>query len=469
MRQKLFLSLVFCLLSNSACSSFDKKPVAADADSPTVSSSVKPSETVSSPPATEAAPTAEEKNLLSLASGAILLKHPPSFGFWSVKLVDGSDDFWISPGGKGQNQVFVVAMPAETVFKSFSFTKGDDYYGEGSSAKDILVEVSNNDAKSGYQKVLETSLPIDVEAKQKFPVTAELPARFVRLTVKNSHKNPENVSIAEFRGYGTQKPEKLPEGLSGVYHPLNHIGDTDTTVSNEGEYRFLTEAEAKQERSDYSISLKQEGTQIFGCIGAGDNYFSGGIEGNVAQTSWINNLDEKPKKGVMSFSPDGKYMAYFQLNEENGFEDYKVYQKIDNAPAPCAAVKGFGEGDTAKNQIAEDLSDDGRAVIYGINFDFNSDKLRDESKLVLNKIAAILKENADWKMKIEGHTDNIGGENYNAALSEKRAAAVKNYLVGAGIDAARLSSKGLGLSVPIAPNENEVGRAKNRRVELVKE
>ena len=87
----------------------------------------------------------------------------------------------------------------------------------------------------------------------------------------------------------------------------------------------------------------------------------------------------------------------------------------------------------------------------------------------MDKIVALLKEKSDWEMSIEGHTDNGGGDVFNQTLSEKRAAAVKNYLTNAGIDASRLSSSGLGLSKPLAPNETEAGRAQNRRVELVKQ
>ena len=110
----------------------------------------------------------------------------------------------------------------------------------------------------------------------------------------------------------------------------------------------------------------------------------------------------------------------------------------------------------------------GRATVYGINFDTGSDVIKPESKTVLDEITALLKENKDWKMTVEGHTDNVGGADYNQNLSEKRAAAVKDFLVEAGIEAARLNSAGFGMSKPVASNESSFGRAQNRRVELVK-
>jgi OmpA-OmpF porin, OOP family len=128
-----------------------------------------------------------------------------------------------------------------------------------------------------------------------------------------------------------------------------------------------------------------------------------------------------------------------------------------------------GSNDAAKNKLAESLEKSGRAVLYGINFDFNSDVIRGESRPTLEKVVAILKEKPDWRLTVEGHTDNIGGEAFNQTLSDKRAAAVKNYLTAAGIEPSRLNAVGLGLSQPVAGNETEAGRAQNRRVELLKQ
>ena len=94
--------------------------------------------------------------------------------------------------------------------------------------------------------------------------------------------------------------------------------------------------------------------------------------------------------------------------------------------------------------------------------------IRPESKNVLEQITALLKENAEWKMTVDGHTDNVGGETFNQNLSDKRAKAVKDYFIKSGIGAERLQAVGKGLAAPVASNENEIGKAQNRRVELVK-
>jgi outer membrane protein OmpA-like peptidoglycan-associated protein len=104
-------------------------------------------------------------------------------------------------------------------------------------------------------------------------------------------------------------------------------------------------------------------------------------------------------------------------------------------------------------------------VMYRINFDFGSDGINDESKRTLAKIVVAMKANPDWRVAIEGHTDAQGTPDYNRALSERRAQAVKAYLQSAGIAPRRLSAVGFGASRPMAPNE-ALGNVLNRRVEF---
>jgi outer membrane protein OmpA-like peptidoglycan-associated protein len=127
-----------------------------------------------------------------------------------------------------------------------------------------------------------------------------------------------------------------------------------------------------------------------------------------------------------------------------------------------------GAGGTA-NTIEESLARTGRADIYSIYFAFNSDQIREESEPTLQEIAEVLRRHPDWKLAIEGHTDNIDSDAYNLQLSQRRAAAVKNALVsGRGVAATRLATSGFGESRPKDTNDTLEGRARNRRVELVR-
>jgi len=151
--------------------------------------------------------------------------------------------------------------------------------------------------------------------------------------------------------------------------------------------------------------------------------------------------------------------------------------KISYPPAPDGSAGtgagsggGGGAGTGPGQQIEQQLQEKGQAEVYGIYFDFASDKIKPESEPVLKEIADALGHNPTWKLRVEGHTDNVGGDQYNLDLSQRRAEAVKQAL-GARyhIVADRLTPQGFGASHPKEPNDTLAGRARNRRVELVRE
>jgi OOP family OmpA-OmpF porin len=120
-------------------------------------------------------------------------------------------------------------------------------------------------------------------------------------------------------------------------------------------------------------------------------------------------------------------------------------------------------------KLYDALAEKGRVATQGIYFDTGSDAIRQESAPTLKEIGTMLKDHPELKLTIEGHTDNVGKPESNQALSEKRAAAVRQYLIdNYQVDAARLEAKGLGQTKPVGPNDTAEGRQQNRRVELVK-
>ena len=121
---------------------------------------------------------------------------------------------------------------------------------------------------------------------------------------------------------------------------------------------------------------------------------------------------------------------------------------------PGAEVERVGEG--IKVTLNENT----------VNFDFNSANLTTLAKTNLDKLITVLKNNPDTNINIYGHTDSIGSDAVNLRISSQRAEAVKNYLVANGISASRMFTEGLGKSSPIASNDTDAGRAKNRRVEF---
>lgn len=121
-------------------------------------------------------------------------------------------------------------------------------------------------------------------------------------------------------------------------------------------------------------------------------------------------------------------------------------------------------------KVGNDIRATGHAAIYGIYFDTAKATIKPESAKAIEEVAKLLKTDATLKVYVVGHTDNVGGVDSNLKLSQERAEAVVQDLVRVhGIAAARLKSHGCGLFAPMASNDSEDGRAKNRRVELVKQ
>ncbi len=119
-------------------------------------------------------------------------------------------------------------------------------------------------------------------------------------------------------------------------------------------------------------------------------------------------------------------------------------------------------------QLKEALDKDGRVILYGILFDLDKATLKPESDKQLQYVVALLLDDTGLKLEIQGHTDDQGSPEYNIDLSQRRAETVQQYLQLFGVAQERLKPKGYGEDQPVAPNTTEEGRAKNRRVELVK-
>jgi OOP family OmpA-OmpF porin len=131
-------------------------------------------------------------------------------------------------------------------------------------------------------------------------------------------------------------------------------------------------------------------------------------------------------------------------------------------------MRGFRFAEGGKT-LKQQLDETGRIITHGILFESGSDRIKAESYKTLADIGQLLTENPGLRLSIQGHTDSDGAEDYNLALSERRANSVRTYLMETyKIDADRLETKGLGETMPIDTNDTPEGKANNRRVELVK-
>jgi outer membrane protein OmpA-like peptidoglycan-associated protein len=104
--------------------------------------------------------------------------------------------------------------------------------------------------------------------------------------------------------------------------------------------------------------------------------------------------------------------------------------------------------------------------LRGVNFDFDRAEIRPASRPILDQAAARLRECGGERLQVEGHTDSIGADAYNQDLSDRRARAVRDYLVSKGVNGGRITARGFGESKPISTNDTPEGRFLNRRVEV---
>jgi outer membrane protein OmpA-like peptidoglycan-associated protein len=185
------------------------------------------------------------------------------------------------------------------------------------------------------------------------------------------------------------------------------------------------------------------------------------------------------------FKPGQKYHVAFWIQKQR-VRMYVNENKVLDAPRAFLAgyvynifrIETSDEAQPmlARFRIATGLPDlrnklltTGKYISYGIQFDVNSDELKPESEGTLREIAQVLKDNPTLRIKIVGHTDSDGDNSSNLDLSKLRASSVKNALnTTYGIDNKRMETDGKGETQPLAPNDNSINKAKNRRVEFIK-
>jgi len=198
------------------------------------------------------------------------------------------------------------------------------------------------------------------------------------------------------------------------------------------------------------VTLVQNGAVVTGCYDDGSP-LEGTVSGNILKATGIGAGDGVVSHFILGITDEGEVRG---VRSTNG--------------APFALYAGAAaQGRRVECPEAPQPRLGCGSVIQGFKFDFDSAVLRPESDLILAMLAEGLSHERGTAISIEGHTSAEGDESYNQGLSERRAQAVVDGLVALGVDPARLSAAGFGEGRPIASNDDENGRAMNRRVEVV--
>ena len=388
--------------------------------------------------------SAAETNLLSWGAGALVVKAPPSYsetGAWSPEslLDELPTTGWATPAGDITPKVFVFELAVQSEITSLSFDTASVESPER-GAKNVKVEISDR-IDGGFSNIITETLG-KVRDNQKFWLKKPASGRYLRLTIVNNWGDPKYAELMSFNAYGKPLAKRILPDNSGAFS------------SNYGNFR-----------------MQQTGSAVNGCYEHNNGMIeNGGFDGRVLRFTWTEGEIAGARHGgpaMLIFADDGRSFTGHWWNDGNAngppsgiWEGKRISEQIGF----CPHWKPGGG-----NAVVDQLKSEGRARLYGILFDTDSDKLKDESKPTLDALIAAARTQPSWSFVIEGHTDNVGGDPRNQALSEKRALSVKAYLVAAGVDAKRLTTKGFGASKPVASNDTELGRSQNRRVEIVKQ
>ena len=195
---------------------------------------------------------------------------------------------------------------------------------------------------------------------------------------------------------------------------------------------------------------------------------SGQPPGQVSEYAFNNPTDQHFLSARRGGGPGDAWISVYvatggsSLHKETFGRAIVLVDLVESAPMDAKMIT------VDASAMAKDLAANGHVALYGILFDTDKSDIKPESAATIAEIAKFLRQQPTAKLYVVGHTDNVGGYDYNIALSQRRAAAVVTALGSShGVSAARLKAAGTGPLAPVAPNETEAGRARNRRVELV--
>lgn len=330
----------------------------------------------------------------------------------------------------------IYKLPANTTFDRFAVPGVIERPGNVTFIKSVVVSGSLEGPHEGYQVLasfeLETHGP-DEEFTELVPAVST-PVRWVKvyfeggINIEEGDEGKTNLWFSELIGNGTQEVQPLSTAFDGVW---------DLRLTERTDIRGKP------------LELRQDGTTITGCHG--DVRIQGTVNGAIARAVGDDLHRRAPSAFIFVADEDGSIQASVSVNNSR-FGARTAVVDPDLTTTPCSEAP------------AEPAACGASAYV---NFEVNSAAILPESEQVLSDLYRRLVAEEAGKVTIEGHTSTEGSTDYNQELSERRAQAVVDDLVGRGFDAANISAVGKGESEPLIPSDSdESARALNRRVEI---
>ena len=386
---------------------------------------------VSNAVAVEQRPAALAGNVLNMNEGTVVMSYSGDYGDakWSgLHLFDGDPkSSWCSPSGKAKGSEFVVELPTTYELDKIAIDNSDVQESEypGISAKTVEIWGSTTSARDGFKK-----LGVASGTRKGWtatPLAGKPKAQWLKFFVTNNWGSKEFTEMTEIEAFGKRVGTPVYAKFDGIYS------------SNWG-----------------PIKLSQHGTTVTGCYTHKRGSLRGAAQGRTLRFDWAQKGNGNHGTALMVLSQDGSVLNGVWYTDGVMRGDW-LGTRDDSQTCNCQ---------TSGITIADRLNDARRAILYGINFDTNSDVIKSESEPALRELLQALQDSPNMNLLIEGHTDSTNTDQYNLSLSQRRAQSVIAWLVKNGIAKGRLTAKGFGESKPVADNSTMQGRALNRRVEV---
>lgn len=228
---------------------------------------------------------------------------------------------------------------------------------------------------------------------------------------------------------------------------------------------YITSYEVKEFDSQDFTDSKGKDLTVEGKTFIIEYYMKEGAR-EITPIQIIKNFENAVKKAGGTFYEYADNTVYLNI-KKGGNEVWAKVNATSESYLLTVTEKKALEQEISASDMLEALNKDGFIALY-INFDTSKAKIKPDSQSIIEQMAVLLKDNPALKVNVEGHTDNTGTPAKNKTLSQQRADAVKSAVVKQGVSADRMITAGWGQDKPVADNRTEEGRAKNRRVEIVK-
>lgn len=331
----------------------------------------------------------------------------------------------------------------------------------GMGMRDIWM--STLDEKGKWTRAVNMGKPINSEYDEMSP--------FIHVNNKTLYFATN--ALQGFGGYDIFYSERDSLGWTpptNIGSPINNHDDQYSLfITANGKKGYYSHEETREDGRSFSkiyeILIPEENWVKFR-----SNYVKGVVRDKdtkqvlAANIELVNINSNTVESLVESDSVNGRYLIVLTEGAEYGLYVSKPGYVYKSLSFNYSAVEDFQP--IVVNIELEKIKKGSIAVLNNIFFDVDKYELKEKSRAELAKIVRFMTTNPSVRIEVSGHTDNVGADDYNLVLSERRAQAVTKYLIDSGINRARIVPKGYGASAPVGDNNTDQGRQLNRRIEF---